>query len=223
MRTVVLRRDNAPDLEAAQPSAKTDHVRHFLVAQFDHGFFHVGLCFDQFEFESGPVAAHAELEEAVRAGGEALSHGEAFGLAEEGASDVLDDAFLFRDHGEETIADERAEIERGLEAVVVGAVKIGCGQQINRHRFENLEFGEEALDGRRGQLVHPQLLAGKFVLQDFGRRLRSKRDGREDHQGTVKGNPHKMSHPATNRLRCPWEADPISRWPAGGGRRMMSP
>ncbi|MFN9960145.1 MAG: hypothetical protein ACK55I_44250, partial [bacterium] len=70
LRAVILRGDDAPEFESAQPPAEADHVRHLLVAQFDHRFLHVGLGFDQLELESGPVAPHAEFEQAVGAGGE---------------------------------------------------------------------------------------------------------------------------------------------------------
>ena len=144
---------------------------HFFVPQFDHRFLDTGLGLDQFEFEFGPVAAHAELEQAVGVGREALPYGKTLGLPEQGAPDLLDEALLFGHHGKEPVADERAEIQGSLEAVAVGAFEIRLGEELDRNGLEEFQFVEEALDGGRGQLVHAEFLAGVGVGEYFRRSL----------------------------------------------------
>ncbi|MBU3664891.1 MAG: universal stress protein [Chthoniobacterales bacterium] len=204
LRRVVVGGDDGTDFESPEPSAEADHMGHFFVAQFDHGFFHVGLGLDEFELQLRPVAALPEIEEAVGVARKSLPDGKAFGLPQEGASYFLDQRFLLGDHGEESVADEGSEVERCLEAVVVNAVEIGVGDERNGDGFENLQLGEKALDRGCGELVDPEFLACVFVqhrLRGSFLRMGGAANGGED--GYEKRGAHVSGQTAIKQGGCP--------------------
>ena len=157
---------------------------HFFVAQIEHGRFNIFLSDDQFFAKTTPIRLLGQIKKLLAVPTHSLLYAKPFGSAEQFAAQRFDRFDFFPFDREESVANQDAETERELHAVVETKRPRRTCQLLDGNRLQRIQCIEQLFDRGSGVLIDSELLPKMRIratdrnppgLSDFRRKPKSNR------------------------------------------------